>query len=74
MISGLYFHNTPAHMRPARAKCEATRNRAISAGMRSHSGRYAEAKQAEARFKVKVLPRIEQARKRGDIVSFNGKH
>jgi len=41
--------------------------------MRSHSGRYAEAKQAEARFKVKVLPRIEQARRRGDIVSFNGK-
>jgi hypothetical protein len=72
MIQAIYFQHMPAHLRPKRAKCEAQANRACRGSERDTSGVYAKANEPEHYFKRKVLPVIEAARKRGDIVRFVG--
>lgn len=74
MIQGIYFNAMPDHLKPKRAKCPATSNRALKGSDRDTSGRYAVAEEAHHYFKRKVLPKIEAARKRGDVVRFlNGR-
>ncbi|BAN92315.1 hypothetical protein X534_gp04 [Ralstonia phage RSB3] len=74
MISGLYFNAMPEHKKPRRAQSEASRNRGIKGSMRDTSGVYAKAEEAAHYFKRKVLPKIEAARKRGEVVRFvNGR-
>ena len=67
-IQSIYFQNMPAHKRPAKIKSEAERNEGIKGSRRDRSGRYALADKAQHFFKRKVLPLIEAARKRGDVV------
>lgn len=70
MIQSIYFANMPDHLRPARNPCPATSNRAVRLGMRDASGSYAKSDDTDHFFKHKVLPLIEAARRRGDIVRF----
>lgn len=73
MISGLYFQQTPDHLRPKR-KPDASSNRGVKGSNKLRTGVYAEASEAEHYFKRKVLPKIEAARKAGHIVRFmNGR-
>jgi len=73
MIQSLYFNAMPDHLKPKR-EAGASSNRALKGSDRDNSGRYAVAKDAEHYFKRKVLPKIEAARARGDVVRFiNGR-
>lgn len=68
MIQSIYFQNMPAHKKPARADSGGASNKGLRGSQRDRSGVYAVAKEAHHYFKRKVLPKIEAARKRGDIV------
>lgn len=70
MIQGIYHTHTPEHLKPKRNPCPASSNRAVRGSERDGSGVYAKAHEPEHYFKRKVLPLIEAARKRGDMVRF----
>lgn len=72
MIQSIYFTNTPEHARPVSESCPAMSNKALRGSMRNTTGVYAVAGEPEHFFKRKVLPLIEAARKRGDMVRFVG--
>ena len=71
MIQAMYFQNTPAHKLPKRAVAAGSDNRGIKGSAKDRSGRYALANEAQHYFKRKVLPKLEAARKRGDMVRFS---
>lgn len=68
MIQSIYFQHTPEHLKPKRPACPASSNRAVRNSERDASGAYAKAREGTHYFKRRVLPRIEAARKRGDLV------
>jgi len=70
MIQSIYFSRMPDHLKPARAPGGGASNRGLRLSERDTTGVYAKAREAEQFFKRRVLPRIEAARRRGDMVRF----
>lgn len=70
IIQAIYFQHTPAHKKPARAEAGGASNRGLRGSAKDRSGRYAIADDARYFFRHKVLPKLEMARQRGDVVRF----